>query len=243
MVCAAAEEVEMRNLRATDGSDKHRRAARYHMGACRQGSAPLLGQLRKEIGGHYDALKAKARAVEDAEDDLADAAAFADVAEIDLENTVRDLSSELEKLDRKNPELNAQAAVFPHGYGEVIDEEGQAQLEPLVGLHTRLARFESQPALAVVLAAQAAAEAAFRDALKVEATAADNVETLFAEELELRRALREQLASAHGRLRDLYRARPVLAERYFLRDGTARRARPAPVTPPPGPPPAPGTPG
>jgi hypothetical protein len=66
--------------------------------------------------------------------------------------------------------------------------------------------------------------------------AADKVETLFAEELEFRRALREQLASAHGRLRDLNRARPVLAERYFLRDGTARRARPAPATPPGGPP-------
>jgi hypothetical protein len=140
----------MRNLRPTDGSDKHRKAARYHMGACRQGSTPLFGQLRKEMQGRYDALKAKAREVGNAEDDLSDAGALADVTEIDLENAVRDLSSELGKLDRKNPELNAEATVFPHGFGEVIDEEGQAQLEPLVPMHKRLARFASLPALAGV---------------------------------------------------------------------------------------------
>jgi len=40
-----------------------------------------------------------------------------------------------------------------------------------------------------------------------------------------RRAIREQLESAHGRLRDLYKARPAVAEEFFLKEGSRRPAK------------------
>lgn len=55
-------------------------------------------------------------------------------------------------------------------------------------------------------------------------TAAERVKDLFAEELEAQRQIREQLESAYGRLRDLYKSRPGMAEHLFLRAA----ARPLP---------------
>jgi hypothetical protein len=54
---------------------------------------------------------------------------------------------------------------------------------------------------------------------------ADTVTRLFEAEREARRAVREQLESANGRLRAFYKAKPALAETFFLRPGTRKPSR------------------
>jgi len=215
----------MRRLRSADGTAVHRRAARYHLAKCRAGQAPLFAALRAEMTGKYTDLKAKQRAVEDAEDDATDAIAEVDSAEVAFENLLRDIDADLAKLDRADPALNAQKTVFPEGYGKEIEPEGDVQLTVLPALRTRLAAFQGKPGIATALQSFDKAEATFRAALAAKQKATAKVEALFTEEQAARRAVREQLESAHGRLRDLFKARPALAEAFFLHE-TAPRSPP-----------------
>ncbi|MDI1444116.1 hypothetical protein [Polyangium sp. 6x1] len=219
----------MRRLRPTDGTPLHKRAARYHLAKLTTGGAPLHQELHAEMSAKYSDLTAKARATEDAEDDASAASALADHAEITLENTIRDIDADLGKLDRQMPTLQAQAIVFPHGYGEEIDPEGEAQLQRLAPLRARIAQFAAHGIVAEALARFDAAHAAFAAAIKAESKAEDLAETRFAEELEARRAVREQFESAYGRLRDLYKARPALAEEFFLKEGKRRAPKKEPA--------------
>ena len=47
----------MRRLRPEDGTPAHRRAAGYHITKCKQGKAPLFGQLAAEMTAHRTALR------------------------------------------------------------------------------------------------------------------------------------------------------------------------------------------
>lgn len=229
----------MKRLRSTDGTAVHRRAARYHLAQTKLGTAPLHATLAGEMSAKYATLVSKARATEDFEDALVEADATVDAAEIALENAVREIDADLARMDRQNPALGAQAAVFPHGFGETIDPDGAAQLGVLPTLHVRLAPFKDDPILAPSLAKLDAAETALKAALKALAAADSKVDTAFAEEVAARTAIREQLESAYGRLRDHYKSRPALAEKFFSKEAGSRRApkkespAPAPVTPPP----------
>ena len=178
--------------------------------------------------GKYNDLKAKQRAVEDAEDDATDAVAEVDSAEVALENLLRDIDADLAKLDRQDPALNAQKTVFPDGYGKEIDPEGEVQLTVLPALRTRLSALPRKPGIAAALQSFDKAEATFRAALTAEQKATAKVDSLSTEEQAARRTVREQLESAHGRLRDLFKARPALAETFFLRDATPRAAETPP---------------
>jgi hypothetical protein len=209
----------MQSLRERDGTPLHRRVIRFHSATCRGGGAPLHKDLRAEATAVYNDLKAKERAHEDAEDDLVDATAEVDTTEIAFENAIRDLDSALERFDRDYPGKNARSAVFPEGYGAVIEPEGDKQLEVLPALHVRLDPFKNEPPLADSLAKLQAAETAFRDALTAEGAASEAVDTAFAKEIAARAAVRAQLTSAHGRLRDLYKSRPAQAERFFMKLG------------------------
>ncbi len=93
----------MRRIRDTEGTPVHRRAARYHMARCQQGGAQLHTTLRAEMLALFTALKLKARAVEDAEDEAVDASAIADATEVALENVIRDIDDDAAKLDRAAP--------------------------------------------------------------------------------------------------------------------------------------------
>src|SRR5690349_9019858 len=135
----------MQRLRETDGTSIHRKAIRFHIAKCRTADAPLHKLLLTEATAVYDDLKAKGRATEDAEDDATDASADADSAEIALENAIRDIDNDLERLDRDHHGLNARIAVFPEGFGAVIDPEGDAQLTVLPALHVRLLPFKTKP--------------------------------------------------------------------------------------------------
>ncbi len=73
-------------------------------------------------------------------------------AEIDLENVIRDIDGDLAKLDRQDPTLNAQASVFPDGYGKEIDPEGESQLRTLDALRDRLAKFGGNLSVGMMLA-------------------------------------------------------------------------------------------
>ncbi len=64
----------------------------------------------------------------DALDDEAEARAGGDAAEIIFENAIRTLDSALVGIDRDHPGRGARGAVFPNGFGEVIEPEGDAQL-------------------------------------------------------------------------------------------------------------------
>ena len=224
----------MRRLRPTDGTLVHRRAAVYHMARCKTGGSPLHGKLRKEMKAIFDVLKAKARETEDCEDTDVEAMADADATEVALENVIRDIDADLAKLDRADPTLNAQKAVFPQGFGQVIDPEGDAQLGVLPALKVRLAPFKAHADIAEQMTRLDAAESAFAAALKTAEAADAKVDALFAEEQAARQAIRVQLESAHGRLRDLYKSRPALAEAFFLNEGGSRRVKkevPTPVEP------------
>lgn len=209
----------MQHLRDTDGTQAHRRAARFHLAKCKGGGTPLHAQLRAEAAAVYQDLKAKQRATEDVEDDLVDAAAEADTTEINLENAMRDLDSDLVRFDRDRPGANARLTAFPDGFGALIEPEGEHQLAVLPALRVRLAPYESEPSLLTSIARLNAAEAAFKLSLDAEAAAEIALEQAFAAELAARAAVRAHLVSAHGRLRDLYKARPALAEAYFLKLG------------------------
>lgn len=215
----------MRRLRPTDGTTVHRRAAIYHLSRCLTGGTPLHGALHQEMKPLVAALKAKAREVEDYDDTDVEATAASDTAEIAVENLIRDVDADLARLDRADPALNAQRAVFPEGFGQVIDPEGDAQLGVLPALKVRLGAFKAHPVIAAQLDRLDAAEAALKIALAAGDAAETRTDALFAEEQAARQAIRVQLESAYGRLRDLYKTRPALAEAFFLKESGSRRAK------------------
>ena len=215
----------MRRLRSTDGTPAHKRAGGYHCTTVKTGTTPLHAELHNEMTAKLALLKSKARAHEDAEDNAVAASATSDAVEIGLENMIRKIDGELAQLDREDPTLNARATVFPEGYGKEIDPEGASQLGTLGALRDRLAKFGGHPIGATMLSNFDGARAAFVEALKAEQAAEDAVEAAFREELDARRIVREQLESAYGRLRDLYKARPAVAETFFLKEGRRRAAK------------------
>lgn len=77
------------------------------------------------------------RARADAVDDEAEARAWGDTSEIAFENWIRGLDSALMELDRDQPGRGARGAVFPRGFGEVIEPDGEAQLAVLPALLVR----------------------------------------------------------------------------------------------------------
>lgn len=214
----------MRRLRETDGTPIHLRAARFHMAKCATDEA-IHTALRSEMSAHFNALRDKAREREDAETEAVEMMARAEIAEERVENAVRDIDGAAASADRASPGLNAQRTMFPDGFGAVIDPEGDAQIAALGPLRVRATPFMGVPAIAAAFGALETAEAGLRAAIEAEDEAEETVERLFAEELEARRAIRQQAEGAHGRLRDHYKTRPALAEKFFLNLGGAGRAR------------------
>ena len=90
---------------------------------------PLHKQLVAEGAALYELLKEKARAHEDREDDSAGAGADAEWSELAFEDAVRDLDADLTKLDRSDASLGARAAIFPDGFGAIIEPDDEAQLK------------------------------------------------------------------------------------------------------------------
>ena len=214
----------MEKTRERDGTPAHLRHARFHMARCKRGEA-VHATLRAEMATCFNALKAKAREQEDAEDLAIDADAEVQAAEESVENCIRDLDGAAAAADRANPSLSVQKTIFPEGFRAVIDPDGYAQLAALEPLRVRVQPFQNVATVSAALTALNTAAAALKDALVAEEAAEEVAERLFAEELEARRAVRQQLESAHGRLRDHYKARPALAERYFFGKGSGRRSR------------------
>jgi hypothetical protein len=101
-------------------------------------------------------------------------------------------------------------------------------------LHQRLSAFSANAVVADAISKLDAAGKALQAALSAESKADDKVEGMFAEELIARREIREQLESAYGRLRDLYKARPAYVERFFLREVARRKQAEAPAKGPAG---------
>jgi hypothetical protein len=216
----------MRQLRLEEGADKHRRAIRYHMGACRRSSnLPICVTLRQEADACYKALRTKTRELEDSQDDLIDLSAEADAVEEALEAVLRDFHQDLGRVDRDNPTLNVQATAFPDGLGEILEPKGQEQLNTVVALLTRMKSKQDNEKVAEGLKKLEQANANLQNALAAEEAGEKNVERVSIEELEARKAVREQLNSAHGQLRAFFKSNPSRAEKFFLREsGGARRA-------------------
>ncbi|MFT3774799.1 MAG: hypothetical protein QM820_56340 [Minicystis sp.] len=215
----------MYQLSDTDGTPAHRRAIRHHISKCRAVKSPLHQQLVAEALAAYQDLKAKARATEDAEDDRAATEADVEWSELAFEDAIRDLDADLAKLDRTDPTLGARAGIFPDGFGAVIEPDDDAQLGVLPALHVRIKPFENRPELADSLAKLASTEATFQQKLEDNAAAVAAEDAAFAAEIAARAAIRAQLNSAHGRLRDFYKSRPKQAEQFFLRTGKRRAAK------------------
>ncbi|MDI1483806.1 hypothetical protein [Polyangium sp. y55x31] len=207
----------MRCPRETDGSPVHRRHIRFHLTACK-GAGPVHDMLAAEASTIYMNLRDAERAREDAEDAATAASAGLSRAESTLENAIRELDAAAKKLDRKDPALAAQRTIFPAGLRPVLKPEGQAQLDVLLPLRVRLAPFAGKGDVDDAIAGLDYAEMQHRAALETVDLAAAEVDTRFAHERAARRAVREQLVSAFGRLRDHYKAHPAAAEAFFLRE-------------------------
>ncbi|MFT3772121.1 MAG: hypothetical protein QM820_42490 [Minicystis sp.] len=213
----------MIKLRPTEGTVPHRRGARYHIDVLTTGGAAIHAQLAAEMRLFYVDLKAKARATEDAEDDWLGASARTDAAELALKNAVRRLATEAKRADQGDASLNAGKTIFPQGFGTVVAPEGELLLKALPGVYVRVAAFVGNPDIAGAVSALELAQKDLEDRLKDDASALAACNTCFAEEQEARRRIREQLDSAHGRLRDFYKGRTHLAEDFFLREKKTRK--------------------
>jgi hypothetical protein len=214
----------MRRLRDTHGSSIHRRHIRFHLSRCK-GVSPLHDKLHDEASAAYIALRDAQRTREDAEDAVTSAAAMLARAEVGIENAIREIDAEAKRIDRADPAQGAHSTILPAGLGPVIRPDGSAQLDVLPALRVRMAPLEGKGAMAAAIAGLDAAEAGQRAALAAVVDAAAEVERCFAEERLARRAVREQIESAYGRLRDHYKARPGLAEQFFLREKEPAREK------------------
>ncbi len=212
----------MFQLTEKDGTATYRRALRHHLSKCRAVKTPLHKQLVVEGAALYELLKEKARAHEDREDDSAGAGADAEWSELAFEDAVRDLDADLTKLDRSDASLGARAAIFPDGFGAIIEPDDEAQLDVLPALHVRISPFKSHPDLNKSLIKLDDCEADFKQRIEDCKVAQDEEDKAFAEEIEVRRLIRAQFNSANGRLRDFYKTQPKKAELFFLRTGSRR---------------------
>jgi hypothetical protein len=215
----------MESLKEQDSTEKHRSRARYHQGACTQSKVPAISGLADEIEPLCDDMIAKERQIEDAQDQVVIATAVADGEEIVAEDIVRDVHAELGSQDRKDPTLGSQVKVFPHGFGPVINEENEDQFAPLATLHVDIAPFVTLEPVAALMATLDAQEVVLGEKLEVKKGANDRVTTLKAELKIAKTKVREQLQSAYGRLRDIHKSNPKLAERYFDRPKKRKPSR------------------
>lgn len=212
----------MRRLRPSDGTPTHKRAARYHDSKLVAEGGPLHLQLHAEMAPLLATLITKERAVDDAGDASVGMQAVEDHHETNFENLIRDIDADLGKLDRSNPALNARTTVFPDGYGKEIEPDGDAQVAVTPPLRIRLAKFAGNAVVDDYLTKFDTHVEALTAAVSATNAAEALVEKLFAEENDARRAIREQLESAYGRLRAHYKANPAKAEAFFLREGSRR---------------------
>ena len=222
----------MKRLRPEDGAEKHRRAARYHTGACRRAShLPLCVTLRQEIEAFYKALREKTRALEDASDDLIDMSAEADAVEELLENVLRDLFQDFGRVDREDPSLNLQDTAFPDGLSDILEPKGREQLNTVNSLKERIKKHASHPKVIEGMTKLEQASTALDTALSAEEKAEQQVESAATQEADARQSVREQLNSAHGQLRAFFKSNPTRAEKFFIREsGSTRPTTTAPIT-------------
>lgn len=190
--------------------------------------SPLHDTLHAEASAAYLKLRDRQRAREDADDAATAASAGLLRTEVMVENAIREVDAAARKLDRKDPALAARRTIFPAGMGPMIKPDGQAQLDVLPALRIRMAPFADKGDMDDALASLDHAEMLHRASLETVNLAVAEVEMRFAEEREARRAVREQLASAHGRLRDHYKANPAAAEAFFLREKSAAQPKKKP---------------
>lgn len=212
----------MRRLRPTDGTTSHKRASRYHLGKLAADGGDLHMQLHAEMAPLLTTLIIKGRAVDDARDAAVAAQALEDHHESKLENLIRDIDADLGKLDRTDATLNARATVFPDGFGQVIEPDGDAQLNVVPAFRNNLDKFKNHAVIADHLSKVDAGVTALKNAVNATNSAEALVDTYFDQETDTRQQIREQLEKAYGQLRAYYKASPARAEDFFLREGSRR---------------------
>ena len=130
----------MKQLQDNDGTDKHIRAIFFHSNRCQEGSDPLFQNLAREGQEKRAILKNATRLVEDKDEELSVLSSEVSATELEVERLVLDIASDLKKLDRKSPQLNAFKSVFSEkgGSDTIIRPEGESQLASLNAFMTRL---------------------------------------------------------------------------------------------------------
>ena len=215
----------MRRLQKRDGTNRHLRHARYHISFCkhRQNDAFFL-QLAQEMEASRSTLVTRVRHVEDAEDRLTARSADVSFAELSLEDIIRDILGETERLDRQAPELNMRQKTFPEGLNGVINPEGESQVKPAEELKRRLQDFVSNPAVPPLIAKLEESLSVFQAALAARQKEEKETEDSLSAEQSARTAVREQLEVSYGRLRERFKAKPKLTERYFYQEKSAEKS-------------------
>jgi hypothetical protein len=208
----------MQRLNSDDSTEKYLRTIEYHLQICRRRKAEeIFVQLMLEGTPLRDKLEAKVTAMTAQSRVIDELSADFDAQELLAEDIIRDLDSDLQKLDRQEPALNAQKKVFPGGFGVVISVEGESQIETLISTRQALRSFESKSLLADSLKRLDHITQEMTSTSKAREDQRKKLQSLAQDERDLKVEIAEHLISVHGRLRSYFKAKPALADRFFLR--------------------------
>lgn len=208
----------MPQLQKGDSADKHLKAASYHIKRCRSTTTdPLFATLAQEMFSRRKTLKEAMKALEDQQEVVTDLTAEVDAAELALEDIVRNLKGDLERLDRRLPGKNALKKVMPEGSDGIIDPDGEAQLDTLPSFRSRLKELEAEPELSADVVLFDKAVITFEAALETRKEAEKTLAEREVDEENAREGIRKQLVTANGQLEGLFSTRPALARRFFYK--------------------------
>ncbi|MBI3722347.1 hypothetical protein HY251_00095 [bacterium] len=216
----------MKQIESTASAQAHRRAARFHVRACKR--YPDTKPLAEATTPLMKKVKETDREWDDAEEDEMDSLADVLLADNETDDLLRDLHGAAEKADRADPKLAITKALFPDGLGEEVAPRGAKEAKPLARVKGRLAEKKWEHSLVAkeFLPKLDAASKTLDDAAKAHESAKKATDVAHAKADAAKTALREQLTSDHGKLIDLYKANPKRAERFFYHPETKAKKPP-----------------
>ncbi len=207
--------------RESFSSERIIKYTRYHRAALL--ADPQAEHLAAAIDMNLGNLRAKAKASDDAEEDLIEARALNDRAEFDLDRECRLCELDVLKAVRKDRQNPAYIAAFPNGLSAMVAARGETQARQVATLIAALKKDLPDLATAHAETLEFVADRAV-SAERAVTQAEDAVGRAFTDELLARGALVRQLHANRGGLRALYPRDAARVRSYF--QNTRRRSEP-----------------